>query len=48
MGWIIWYSPDNAGDCIKNPGIYEIEFSGYEVTVNSEVLVKKEGNIEVF
>jgi hypothetical protein len=33
---------------IRNPGIYEIEFSGYEVTVNSEVLVKKEGNIEVF
>jgi hypothetical protein len=33
---------------LRNPGIYEIEFSGYEVTVNSEVLVKKEGNIEVF
>ena len=31
---------------IRNPGMYEIEFSGYEVRVNSEVLVKKEGNIK--
>ena len=30
---------------IRNPGIYHLEFSGRLVTVNSEVLVKKEGNI---
>jgi hypothetical protein len=30
---------------VRNPGIYKIEFSGYEVMVDSEVLVKKEGNI---
>jgi hypothetical protein len=26
-------------------GMYQIEFSGQEVSVNSEVLVKKAGNI---
>ncbi len=31
---------------IRNPGMYEIEFSGQEVTVSSEILVKKEGNIK--
>jgi len=31
---------------IRNPGMYEIEFSGQEVIVSSEVLVKKEGNIK--
>jgi len=30
---------------VRNPGMYKIEFSGYEVMVDSEVLVKKEGNI---
>jgi hypothetical protein len=30
---------------IRNDGMYQIEFSGQEVTVSSEVLVKKEGNI---
>jgi hypothetical protein len=30
---------------IRNPGLYQIEFSGQEVSVSSEVLVKKEGNI---
>jgi hypothetical protein len=30
---------------IRNPGMYQIEFSGQRVTVSSEVLVKKEGNI---
>ncbi len=32
---------------IRNEGMYQIEFSGREVTVNSEVLVKKEGNINI-
>jgi hypothetical protein len=32
---------------IRNGGMYQIEFSGQEVTVSSEVLVKKEGNIKV-
>jgi hypothetical protein len=32
---------------IRNEGMYQIEFSGQEVTVNSEVLVKKEGNINI-
>ncbi len=31
---------------VRNPGIYQVEFSGRLVTVNSEILVKKEGNIE--
>jgi hypothetical protein len=31
---------------IRNDGMYQIEFSGQEVTVSSEVLVKKEGNIK--
>jgi hypothetical protein len=31
---------------IRNPGVYSIEFSGYWVTVDSEVKVKKEGNIK--
>jgi hypothetical protein len=31
---------------IRNPGMYEIEFSGQEVAVSSEILVKKEGNIK--
>jgi hypothetical protein len=31
---------------IRNDGMYQIEFSGQEVSVSSEVLVKKEGNIE--
>jgi len=26
---------------VRNPGMFEIEFSGQEVTVSSEVLVKK-------
>jgi hypothetical protein len=30
---------------IRNDSMYQIEFSGHEVTVNSEVLVKKQGNI---
>jgi hypothetical protein len=30
---------------VRNPGVYHLEFSGRLVTVNSEVLVKKEGNI---
>ena len=30
---------------IRNPGIYQIEFSGQNVVASSEVLVKKEGNI---
>jgi hypothetical protein len=30
---------------IRNPGIYQIEFSGQEVSVSSDILVKKEGNI---
>ena len=30
---------------LRNPGMYQIEFSGREVIVSSEVLVKKEGNI---
>ena len=29
---------------IRNPGLYKIEFAGYAVMVDSEVLVKKEGN----
>jgi hypothetical protein len=29
---------------VRNPGVYHLEFSGRLVTVNSEVLVKKEGN----
>lgn len=32
---------------IRNESSYRIEFSGEDVTVNSEVLVKKEGNIRV-
>ena len=32
---------------IRNPDMYQIEFSGRQVTVSSEVLVKKEGNILV-
>jgi hypothetical protein len=32
---------------LRNPGMYQIEFSGQNVAVNSEVLVKKEGNIMV-
>ncbi len=31
---------------VRNPGMYKMEFSGYEVMVDSEVLVKKEGNIK--
>jgi hypothetical protein len=31
---------------IRNPGMYHIEFSGHEVIVSSEVLVKREGNIK--
>jgi hypothetical protein len=31
---------------IRNPGMYQIEFSGREVIVSLEVLVKKEGNIK--
>jgi len=31
---------------IRSDGMYQIEFSGQEVTVSSEVLVKKEGNIK--
>jgi hypothetical protein len=31
---------------VRNPGIYHLEFSGRLVVVNSEVLVKKEGNIQ--
>ena len=31
---------------IRDDGMYQIEFSGQEVTVSSEVLVKKEGNIK--
>ena len=31
---------------IRNDGMYQIEFSGQEVSVSSEVMVKKEGNIE--
>jgi hypothetical protein len=30
---------------IRNPGMYQIEFSGQNVIASSEVLVKKEGNI---
>ena len=30
---------------VRGDGMYQIEFSGQEVTVSSEVLVKKEGNI---
>ena len=30
---------------VRSDGIYQIEFSGHEVVVSSEVLVKKEGNI---
>jgi hypothetical protein len=30
---------------VRNPGVYHLEFSGRLVTVDSEVLVKKEGNI---
>ena len=30
---------------LRDPGMYQIEFSGREVIVSSEVLVKKEGNI---
>jgi hypothetical protein len=30
---------------VRNPGVYHLEFSGRLVTVHSEVLVKKEGNI---
>jgi hypothetical protein len=30
---------------VRNDGMYQIEFSGQAVTVSSEVLVKKEGNI---
>jgi hypothetical protein len=30
---------------VRNDGMYQIEFSGRAVTVSSEVLVKKEGNI---
>jgi hypothetical protein len=30
---------------VRNDGMYQIEFSGQEVAVSSEVLVKKEGNI---
>jgi hypothetical protein len=32
---------------IRNPGLYRIEFSGDGVTVDTEMLVKKEGNINV-
>jgi hypothetical protein len=30
---------------VRNPGLYHLEFSGRLVVVNSEILVKKEGNI---
>jgi len=30
---------------VRGDGMYQIEFSDQEVTVSSEVLVKKEGNI---
>ncbi len=32
---------------VRNEGMYQIEFSGREVTVNSGVLVKKEGTINI-
>jgi hypothetical protein len=32
---------------LRNDGRYLIEFYGQWVTVNSEVLVKKEGNVRV-
>ena len=32
---------------VRNPGMYQIEFSGQNAIVSSEVLVKKEGNIKV-
>jgi hypothetical protein len=31
---------------IRNPGMYQIEFSGQNVIASSDVLVKKEGNIK--
>jgi hypothetical protein len=49
QGWggIYGIPPDTQEFVIRNPGLYHIEFSGRQVTVNSEVMVKKEGNIEV-
>jgi len=31
---------------LRNPGLYQLEFSGHQVSVASEVLVKKAGNIQ--
>jgi len=48
QGWGVLYGiPLTTQEIvIRNPGMFDIEFSGYEVTVSSEVLVKKEGNIK--
>ena len=47
QGWGVLYGiPLTTQEIvIRNPGMFQIEFSGHEVTVSSEVLVKKEGNI---
>jgi len=49
QGWGVLYGiPLTTQEIvIRNPGMYQIEFSGHEAIVSSEVLVKKEGNIKV-
>jgi hypothetical protein len=46
-GWGGLYGiPSNKQEVVlRNPGMYQLEFSGHQVTVASEVLVKKAGNI---
>jgi len=48
QGWGIeyWIPLTTQEIVIRNPGMYQIEFSGHEVIVSSEVLVKREGNIK--
>jgi hypothetical protein len=47
QGWGVLYGiPLTTQEIvIRNPGMYQIEFSGQNVIVSSEVRVKKEGNI---
>jgi hypothetical protein len=49
QGWGVLYGiPLTTQEIvIRNPGMYHIEFSGHEVIVSSEILVKKEGNIKL-
>jgi hypothetical protein len=47
QGWGVLYGiPLTTQEIVvRNPGTYQIEFSGQNAIVSSEVLVKKEGNI---